>query len=211
MIPKIVHSVWFGRGKKAGVFEECVENQKKFCRDEGWEFRETDEDTLGAELMASPFVKAVLARGEWTKATVVGRYAALARHGGVYLDCDVEIVGSFDALLGLPFLAGWEDDHHVCDAVIGSVPASEPLGGTIEYLFNKLPLGTDGLLGAHEYGPGYLTRSLRYLCTADRMQPPEVFYPSHWGSPGDVRRTKRTVTVHRWAGSWVVKKERKKK
>lgn len=209
MIPHIIHSCWFGRGKKNALFEECMESQRRFAHDNGWTLREMNEDTMSPELMATPFMRGVLARGEWVKATVPGRYSALAEYGGVYLDCDVEIVGPFGlyTLCGtLPFFAGWEDTHHICDAVLGSVPAAHPGGETIKSLLAGLSLDTPGDRGPHEYGPTYLTRRLRdELRDVSNVQPPDVFYPSHWRTPDEVNTTARTVTVHRWAGTWTSK------
>lgn len=204
MIPQIIHSVWFGRGEKKEPFASCIENQKRFCRDNGWWFREVNEDNVGDDLMQTPFMRGVLARGEWTKATVVGRYSALAALGGTYLDCDVEIVKPFGALMDLPFFAGWEDANYVCDAVIGSVPAWSWRGTMIARLLHDLPLATSGELGAHQYGPAYLTNRLSYV-DKTAIQPVEVFYPSHYATPDDVKITDRTVTHHRWAGSWIGK------
>lgn len=201
MIPRRIVTCWMGRGKKSDLFEHCLASQRK--NHPGWEFYEVNEDSEPA-LLNFPYVRAVLARGEYVKATELGRLWGLARLGGIYCDADVEVLRPMDDLLRAKFFIGREDAEHLNGAVMGSMPH----GMAIEYLLNNFPTQSEGRESPHFYGPGYLTRMLTdsELPFDFVEHPPEVFYPSHWRTPTVMdRMTDKTVAHHRWAASWVKK------
>ncbi len=198
MIPKRIINCWMGRGKKSPLFEECLASQ---ARVSGWEVIEINEDSA-TPLMKLPYMKAVLARGEFVKATELGRLWGLENYGGVYMDADVELLRPMDHLLDTNFFIGREDEQHLNGAVMGSVP----FGDVIQFLRYGFPHDSLGEKSAHYYGPTYLTQRLAHVTPSFFVEhPPEVFYPSHWRTPQLVIITDKTVAHHKWVGSWVAK------
>lgn len=206
MIPKRIINCWFGGGKKTDLFEHCLRTQREVS---GWEVIEVNEQTIDPKLLETPYMRNVLARGhagdkgEFVKATELGRLWGLWCFGGVYMDADVELLRPLNPLLSARFFIGREDEHYLNGAVLGSVPC----GVVISELLDCFSTNDAGEKSAHIYGPTYLTNMLKGIGErCDFVEhPPEVFYPSHWRTPTEVRVTERTVAHHRWAASWVKK------
>jgi mannosyltransferase OCH1-like enzyme len=199
MIPKIVLSCWFGRGEKTDLFKRCRESKEKVLKD--WTFIDVNEDNCD-DLMDTAYMASVHARGEFVKCTELGRLWALQKYGGVYMDEDVEVLKEFDdALLSRLFFIAREDDNWINGAVMGSIA----YGHTINTLVGTFPQETEGRLGAHNYGPGFLTDRLSAM-PGTPVLPPEYFYPYLWNqTPEQAVITENTYAVHHWAKSWVGK------
>ncbi|MEI4471230.1 glycosyltransferase [Frigidibacter sp. MR17.24] len=83
-VPPVLHQVWIG-----GPAPVTVAAWAAHAARHGWHHRLWDEAALAAEGIAGdPLFVAMRARGDLPGAVDVARYAILARHGGVYLDCD---------------------------------------------------------------------------------------------------------------------------
>lgn len=213
MIPKIIHSAWFGGGEKSALFKRCMAGWRAMLPD--WEFREINEENLG-EAGESPYIQSVLARREFVKATELARLVALERDGGIYLDCDVEVLQPLTPLLDNHFFIGRQPDlglgphphkENINGAVIGSVPG----GRVIQYLLSRFPTFGPGELPVNHYGPRFLSACTQvlpaYLGSQWRedftVYPPEYFYP--YGFTQDLTDaviTPNTFAIHHWAKSW---------
>jgi mannosyltransferase OCH1-like enzyme len=192
VIQKTLLSCWFGRGKKSDLFLKCEETKRKMLPD--WERFEVNEDTIDPEVLATPYMQAVQARGEFVKMTELGRLWALWKIGGVYCDEDIEILKPFDPLLNDSFFIGYEDDQFLNGAVMGSVAGDD----IASRLYHEFPDETLGELKATAYGPAFLTEQLRMVdCT---KYAPEYFYPIHYDGTGKI--TENSFTNHLWASSW---------
>ena len=207
VIPKIIHNAWFGRGEKADHFKRCMDTWRVIHPD--WQYIEMNEDTLPAHLMQSAYIKSVLGRREFVKATELARLYALWKFGGVYLDADVELIKPLDSLLGENFFIGRESAQVINGAVIGSVAGEMSVfdGAVINYLLDAFPLQSDGRLTANYYGPIYLTQKLNvWLAGGDEatVLTPDFFYPyDSEQTLADAVITPKTVAIHHWAKSWV--------
>lgn len=171
----------------------CEESKRRVLPE--WHRIEVTEDTIDSWVMETPYMKGVLSRGEYVKATEFGRLWALCRYGGVYMDEDVEALKPLDSLLADPFFIGYEDQITLNGAVIGSIP----FGKCITFVGSNFPLACDGTLKATIYGPQYLTAMLDRRDECKRY-PPEYFYPIHYNGSGAI--TENSYTNHHWAGSW---------
>jgi FkbM family methyltransferase len=132
------------------------------------------------------------------------RIEILWRHGGVYVDSDVEPVAPMDRLLDIDFFIGTEDGNSVSSGVIGAVPGHPALRSLMDRLleYSTLPDHIDA---------NKITGPMLYSRTFDLRDdivvvPREVFYPynpyigiersSDWWS-------RHVICVHHWAGSWM--------
>lgn len=88
MIPKIIHYCWFGGAPKSEVIEKCIASWKKYCPE--WEIKEWNETNY--DVNAHPFTKTAYEAKKWAFVSDVARLEILLKHGGVYLDCDVEVL-----------------------------------------------------------------------------------------------------------------------
>lgn len=192
MIQKNLLSCWFGRGKKSELFLQCEETKRKVLPD--WERYEINEDTIDPAVLKCQYMQSVLLRGEFVKATELGRLWALWKYGGVYMDEDVEVIKPLDPLLDDKFFIGYEDERYLNGAVIGSRPG----GHEISKLYWGFPRDSTGTEKATAYGPLYLSNMLiESKCTKYQ---PEYFYPIHYDGSGAF--TVNSYCNHMWAGSW---------
>lgn len=207
MIPKIVHYCWFGKGPKNELAIKCIASWKKYLPD--YEIKEWNEDNFDVNMF--PYAKEALENRKFAFVTDVVRLYALYTEGGVYMDTDVEVLKSYNPFLHHHAFSGFENNGYVPTGMMaaekGSFWAKELLeqyntrhfilcDGTLDMRTNTEVI-TDymiekGLLCNNTFQefPG--------LCT---MYPSDFFCPKDHGT-GVIHRTRNTVCIHHFAGSW---------
>ena len=93
-IPKIIHYCWFG-GNIPAKFEKYIDQWRKKCPD--YELKLWNENSF--DLSSVEYLKKAVKAGRWAFVADYVRLAALYQYGGIYLDTDVELLGTFDSLL----------------------------------------------------------------------------------------------------------------
>ncbi len=204
MIPRQIISAWFGPGgpENHDKYAHCIASWRKVLPD--WPIIFV-RNLSGFGLDHCAYVRSVSERArsdprEWVKLTEIARLAALHAYGGVYLDCDVELLKPLDPLLGHDFFIGREDGSTINGAVIGAVRTS-PI---VARLLQRFPLNGDGAERATTYGPVSLTAALSSEPQlTPTILPPEYFYPWHWAQPREAAViTENTYAIHHWSGGW---------
>lgn len=230
MIPKIIHYCWFGRGEMPELVAQCIASWHTHMPD--WEYRLWTEASLTQTL--SPlkggedcwldympaYVREAYAAKKYAFVSDYVRLWALEREGGLYLDTDVEVLKSFEPLMNdtafigleeslalLPgtcvmaceahcqwvkdMLATYEDAHFLCE------------DGALDLTTNVQRLGERMLQG------GLLReRKVQYLLQWGlRVYTHDYFSPIT--STRVMRKSKKTYSIHRFAGSWVDGKKSK--
>lgn len=190
MIPRVIHCCWFG-GRKTKLAEKCLASWRRFAPD--WKIREWDLEEMFS-LSPPQFVKDAVAARKWAFAADWLRFAALHAEGGVYFDMDVELVASLS--VDGEFVAG--------ECMLGGRTAI----GACALALEKGSAVADAML-AH-YGAARfetcrtvgesLEEVLGKTGLTVKVLPPEVFCPID--VDGRMRRTERTVGIHRCAMSW---------
>lgn len=165
----------------------------------GWEFITYRDPLSAAEFpISSP---------HWAQCTAGAQRAglirleALAHHGGIYIDSDVECYRPFEALLGCQAFAGWEDANTVPDAVLGAEDAHPAIRLCLELALTRISEGP------WASGPGVTTAILPNRPDV-LLLPPGSFFPYHY-SRRDLRyadhkaRNPWAFCAHHWAASWL--------
>ena len=190
MIPKVIHCCWFS-AKKTALAERCLASWRRFAPE--YEIKEWGL----AELMAltpPQFVRDALESGKWAFAADWLRFAALHADGGVYFDMDVELVAPLS--VDGEFVAGqWAPGGSVVpEPAAMALERRSPVAAAMLERYAAetfVAAGTAGEALAAE-------RDRRGLRVG--ILPPEVFCPID--VDGTMRRTERTVGIHRCAMSW---------
>jgi len=208
MIPKIIHYCWFGRGEKPELAVKCIDSWKRYLLD--YELKEWNEDNF--DITQNQYVCEAYENRKFAFVTDYVRLYAIYTEGGIYMDTDVEVVGSYNQFLHHHAFSGFETDGNVPTGMMaaekGSVWAKELLDQYQERVFVQSDGSFDmttnttvitnymlrkGLMLNNQYQdfPG--------LCT---MYPADFFCPKDHRT-GKIRCTKNTVCIHHFAGSWL--------
>lgn len=128
MIPKIIHYCWFGPKAYPRTVRRCMATWHK--RLTGYEFMLWNERSCSAYAaqfglpnpMEHPFVVSAYRAEKYAFVADYVRFWALYYMGGIYLDTDMYVVRSFDALLETEFFGGWETAErpaqHSADGIV---------------------------------------------------------------------------------------------
>ena len=124
----------------------------------------------------------------------------LYSRSGIYLDSDVEVLRPLDPLLGTRGFAGWEDENHICNAVMGFEAGHPALREYLELAIQRHDEGT------WLAGVGAFTEVMRGRDDVLLLAPGSL-YPVHYRQSmppmGLVRcHNPWAYTIHHWNHSW---------
>ncbi|MCA1840175.1 MAG: hypothetical protein LC723_07585 [Actinobacteria bacterium] len=213
MIPKIFHRIWFGDRSRPVAYDVNWSNAQRIHPE--WEFITWTEDTLPPLRNQDIYERQAyegqsLVNMDRNRLTAVARadlvaYELLCLHGGVYINCDIEVLKPFDDLLNYNAFAGREDDMWVCNAVMGTHPGDALMDACIQAIPGRF--SRDNLMESAT-GPRLLTEMYNTRQFNIHILPVEAFYPiSHWDVPvgGDASfGTEQAIeqgsyAIHHWA------------
>jgi mannosyltransferase OCH1-like enzyme len=224
--PKILHRVWLGTRARPAVYDSYWDEWRHLNPE--WQlmtWTERDLDSLdwpdstrrvwnyleqngayGGIQMDAARAMAV------QKADILG-YLILANCGGVYLNCDMQPLRPLADLFaqappGMDSFAGHEDDHYLCNAVMGSVPNGRMMLSILGELTEARVRANPQMEVAT--GPHLLT-SVYYAAGGKGSNlwslPRETFYYAHHGmipygqdaaSFEYAARAKGAIALHHW-------------
>jgi len=122
MIPKTIHYCWFGRNPKPKLAEKCIASWKKYCPD--WEIVEWNEDNF--DVMQNGYTRKCIREKKYAFLSDYVRLVVVEKHGGIYLDTDVELIKPLDDLLQHSAFFGFETPEFVATGLgFGSVAHGE--------------------------------------------------------------------------------------
>lgn len=202
-IPKTIHYCQYGSRGLSAVGEACFKSWKSVLPD--FELRVWNESSGGLE--DSPYAQAALKARKYAFVADYVRCAALYKHGGIYLDTDIEALRSFEPLLHRQMFLGYEAPGLVGTAVIGAVAGHPLLKRIMDCLDGEARSGRI----SYRPGPELITEQLaQFDSEAVTLYPEEYFYPYNPHTSVAVRKrplvsnmTENTYCVHQWEGSWL--------
>lgn len=210
MIPKMIHYCWFGRNKKSDLAIKCIESWKKYCPD--YQIIEWNEDNY--DVASAPvFVRQALKKKLWAFATDYIRYDVVYRHGGIYLDTDVELVGSLNPFLNDSAFFGFQKkDRFTVNSGLGfGAEQGNPFLLELKKVYESSSLIIDGTVNlqtnsskeesvfiAHGLIPNGKSH---VLDNRVQIYAKEYFAPLN-NKTGVMDRTEKTVAIHWYGKSW---------
>lgn len=190
MIPKRLHRIWLGERDRPKRYDEYWAAWRSMHPD--WELTTWTEENL-PELRNQELYRAVLRTARSAgiemahdRAVAVQRadiiaYELVWRFGGVYVNCDMSPLRPLDPLLiHAPAFAALEDDHYLCNAVLGGIRGA----GLFDHVIKDLPDRMQRYHGAGmevQTGPHALTEAARFFPHLITVLPRETFYYAHHG------------------------------
>lgn len=213
MIPKIIHFCWLSNGAFPEDIAKYMATWRKILPDYQlihWNF---DRFPRGK----SNWVDESFGSHKYAFAADYIRCYALYNYGGIYLDCDVEVLKSFDSLLHLPYFMGYENGSGCIEAAImGSEPGNPILKHILDYFDSHSFVCKDGRLDTTSLPRRMMAAIPECGLKIVEIDSPEDFnfdpkcvsvLPFDYFSPIHLEHkrlesTSRTITIHRFAASW---------
>jgi mannosyltransferase OCH1-like enzyme len=208
MIPKKLHFCWFGPKPVPDDVKRCLDTWREHMPD--FEIVRWGNN----DLPMNSYLETAVAHAKWANVSNYVRFHALHAQGGIYLDTDIEVVKSFEPLLGTGVFAGWQRNGQVNNAVLGARP-KHPF---IERCMKEFVKRFGGVEEANRSSPFFITAMLieaghitkRNADTfveagEDITVYPERFFYPHWHTETLDRAkhiTPDTYCIHHWAATW---------
>jgi mannosyltransferase OCH1-like enzyme len=196
MIPKIIYTVWIGE-------VPLPDKYKKACKSHDLKGYQHKLITLADALKFSTkhiYLHEAIKAKKWIKVADYLRMKFLCGFGGVYLDCDMEVIKPFDDLLDNKMFVGRENDHIIGNSAIGSEKGHPLLikyldlvqnnfRGDGEFIFEPAERLFGDLVNGHYGKVGPVTTYSE-----------EYFFPFNEKGEGEV--TENSHTIHGFTRSW---------
>lgn len=206
-IPKIIHYCWFGSGELSPEYLTYMETWKKYCPD--YEIKLWNENNY--DITKNQYMRQAYEKRMWAFVSDYARVDIVYKYGGIYLDCDVELLKPLDELLGTDMYCGFENCNCISLGLgFGAIPGHPYLKALLNYYEQLKFVGDDEKINLTPC-PAYQTEVITQfgIVPENKFQqtnnitvyPTEVFSPySYWGI-GKV--TDKTYSIHHYSGSWV--------
>lgn len=217
MIPKILHKIWLGDNPvdwKYGI-GPVSDYRIEFWGDE--RVRSTHIYSCSTTAKVYDYAIRCIDEKKYCLASNALRLLVVYMYGGVYIDCDVEVLRPFN-LVEHGFFIGYQRGDVLLDCINNAVYGACENHCLVFDMIRSLSLRptedspiwascsmtTDKLykLGARGFN---IDQIIPYGFNGIRLYSNEYFHPLSWnGRCGNV--TSRTYTVHHWAKSWADQK-----
>ena len=200
-IPKIIHFCWLSKDPYPELVQRCIQSWKEKLPD--YELMLWDMNRF--DIHSVPWVEQACSVKKWAFAADYIRLYALYNYGGIYLDSDVEVLKSFDDLLGRPYFFGKEhtpdrieNQNSIEAATMGCEPGNEFIGKCLDYYKDRKFIDKDGF--NMTTSPTILARVSANFKTLDVL-PMDYFSPKNTRTLA-LEITENTYSIHHFNGSW---------
>ena len=201
MIPKVIHYIWLGNGKKSKLSNICINSW--YEKAESYEIKEWGEQNLDLDRIASEnrFFRECRKRKLWAFMADYLRLKILYENGGIYFDTDVQMIKPFsEDMLEKKLVVGYEYDYnHNIQIGTGTIACEK--GNSI--IKECLDFYTDKIWDV----PFYTIPRVMYEVLKDHTEleiySPEFFAPIAFNQEFDRNViTENTYAFHWFEGSW---------
>jgi len=211
MIPKTIHFCWLSGDPYPDLITKCIETWHKHLS--GYKFVLWDKSRFDIESI--PWVKEAYESKKYAFAADYIRLYALYNEGGIYLDCDIEVVKDFAPLLTQSSFLGYEKTGGIEAAIIGAQAGTEWVKQCLQFYEHRHFIDKNRKLSINPI-PGVITKTLNanYILplTSNEITiinkanltiyPADYFYPKKPSQKGRITITKNTFCIHHFDGSW---------
>lgn len=214
MIPKVIHYCWFGKNILPEIALKCIDSWKRYCPD--YEIIEWNESNY--DVNKHSYLKEAYDAKKWAFVSDCARLDIIYNNGGIYLDTDVELVGSLDAFLNNECFLAAETTGFVATGLgFGAVRKSEIVKKMLdEYkgarfrlpsgAYDSLPCPRRNTEPLFKMGFKYSEKDV-WKGEGVVVFPPEYFCPIEYDTK-QLKITEKTVSIHHYSGLWISKEER---
>lgn len=200
MIPKKIHYIWLGNNKPNGLCLSCINSCKRVLSD--YEIIVWSEKSLELNRLTknNRFLKKCIECGLWAFASDYLRLYILYNEGGIYLDTDVEVLKTFDGMLGYTCFIGLEQGEYIGTGIIGAEKHSTSIKRLLDFYEEEI-------WNVDYYNNPIIFKKL-FEEEPDRFKevvifPVDYFAPYNpFGENSDIIGTSNTVCIHWYNANW---------
>ena len=214
MIPKIIHYCWFGPKELGELEKTCLKSWENILPN--YKIMSWNEKTF--DINSNLYAKQAYESGNYAFVSDYARLVALVKYGGVYFDTDVEVIKKMDKFLENNAFTGFENKTMVAAGIMGCEKDNEFFSKVLEYYNTHAFIDENGNIDAttivkimtrilvkHGLEQSHSEQNVYNVHIYDR----DVFYPKKM-KDGTFRVTDESYTIHRYAGSWLTERERRR-
>ena len=132
MIPKTIHYLWLSENKTPEI-EMCVSTWREHLK--GYEIKEWNKTNF--PYWDFIWTREAFMKEKWAFVTDFFRLWVLENYGGIYMDADVTVTGSFDSFLHQPMFIGTEFTDQIAAHVIGAEKGHPFIQKCLKYYENR--------------------------------------------------------------------------
>ncbi len=210
MIPKIIHLCWLSGDEYPETIQRCIDSWRKHLPD----YEIFIWDTSRFDINSHKWTKEAFESKKYAFAADYIRLFALYNYGGIYLDSDVLVYKSFDALLDLPYFIGEDYTHCFETAVLGAEKGCDWIKQIMERFIDRPFIKEDGSFDTQTLPSVFHERLLsnykfRLLKCKDDFDDDEmvinVFPFCYFNSRDfvDIKQYPESFCSHNFVGSWL--------
>lgn len=207
MIPRVIHYCWFGHNPKSPEAELFIQGWRR--TQPNFDIVEWNENNF--DVSCCRYVREAYDRRKFAFVSDYARGLALLRHGGVYLDTDVELVGRLESLLACEGFIGFEYGNSVATSTMGFRAGHPLMRRYLDQYLSRSFVRADGSIDTAT-NVTVLTRlavesglkldgTAQVLADGVRCLPMQVLSPLDYVNFADHRDTS-TVAVHHYQHTW---------
>lgn len=204
---KTIHYCWFGRGEKPKLVKKCIDSWKEKLPD--YRIVEWNEDNF--DISKNRFVAEAYRDRNFAFVSDYVRAFVLYNYGGIYMDTDVEVLGSFDRFIEHSMFLGFEEGNFVGTCVMGTEKGHEIMKTYLSHYDSMAYFNDDGtkytdtnvVLLTKLLEERGLNRNNEFQFVGDI-----AVYPRRYFSPYDYINgisyiTDESVAIHHFAQLWL--------
>ncbi|MDO4946881.1 MAG: glycosyltransferase [Fibrobacter sp.] len=197
MIPRKIHYCWFSGEPFPADVTQFLDGWKQVLPD----YELILWNRSKAEATGIPWVMQALAKKKWAFAADAVRLYALETEGGIYLDTDVEVVKSFDPLMGREYFFGFENGSRRIEGAILAANKNHPaITKALDFYRQESFNYTESQVNELVL-PNILANAFNSLRDPLEIFPEDFFSPKSF-IDGKIRATAETYCIHHFQSNW---------
>lgn len=209
MIPKIIHYCWLSGDPIPDNLQKWMSTWKDKLPD--WEFWLWDKSRF--DINSVEWVRQAYEVKKYAFAADYIRQFAVYTYGGFYMDMDIEVVKNLDNLLHRPYVLGAETEYGIEAGVFGAEKDSPVIKACLDWYVGKSFIKEDGTMNmrgcplvmmeaiSNKYEVRISSKFIDDKQVVSLL--PSDFLTAKSSETGLVTKTKNTITIHHFAGSWL--------
>lgn len=203
-IPKVIHYCWFGGNPIPRKMQQCIDSWSRFCPD--YEIKRWDECNFDVHM--NKYTEKAYKEKKYAYLSDYARLWIIQQEGGIYLDTDVELLGSIDWLLDYESFFCFSQDGYINTGLgFGAIAQASTIGIMLK-MYDELLAGTKKMINCPILNTraleeiGFISNGKQQILHNSIVLENEVMDPLDYQT-GVLYITEKTLSIHWYTASAV--------